>query len=48
MMFISPIHAEWGIQSECMAAIALQACKYYQIAVIQFGQRIAWLYRVKS
>jgi hypothetical protein len=45
MMVISPILAGCGIESEFMATDALQACKDYQIAVIQFGQTIAWLYR---
>jgi hypothetical protein len=35
-------------ESEFMATVALQACKDSQISLIQFGQRIAWLYRVKS
>jgi hypothetical protein len=46
MMVISSIRAGWGIQSEFMATVALQAYKDFQIAVIQFGQIIAWLYRV--
>jgi hypothetical protein len=47
-MVIYPIRADWGIQSKFMATVALQACKDSQIAVIQFGLRIAWLYQVKS
>jgi hypothetical protein len=47
-MVISPIRADWGIHSELMETVALQACNDSQIAVIQLGQRIAWLYRVES
>jgi hypothetical protein len=45
MMVISPILAGCGIRSEFIAADALHACKDSQIAVIQFRQRIAWLYQ---
>jgi hypothetical protein len=46
MMVISPSLAGCGIQYEFTATDELQVCKDSQIAVIQFGQRIAWLYRL--
>jgi hypothetical protein len=41
----SPILAGSGIQSELMTTDALHACNDCHISVIQFGLRMAWLYR---